>query len=113
MERERLSQSDNPRRRLPGRPARRRGFTLLEILTVIGIILLQQDAKASGVTATDQEVQQQLAAQGLLWVARNPWGPWSRAAPFALPGCPTGGCYTKDFTGYAKATTERIAEVAS
>lgn len=40
MERERLSQSDNPRRRLPGRPARRRGFTLLEILTVIGIILL-------------------------------------------------------------------------
>jgi len=34
------------------------------------------------------------AAQGLLWVARNPWGPWSRAAPFPLPQCPRGGCYT-------------------
>jgi hypothetical protein len=34
------------------------------------------------------------STEGLLWVAHNPWGPWSRAAPFALPGCPTGGCYT-------------------
>jgi hypothetical protein len=34
------------------------------------------------------------STEGLLWVARQPWGPWSRAAPFALPGCPSGGCYT-------------------
>jgi hypothetical protein len=32
--------------------------------------------------------------EGLLWVARQPWGPWSRAAPFRLPECPSGGCYT-------------------
>jgi hypothetical protein len=32
--------------------------------------------------------------RGLLWVARHPWGPWSRAAPFALPDCPSEGCYT-------------------
>jgi hypothetical protein len=31
---------------------------------------------------------------GLLWVARDPWGPWSRAAPFPLPQCPDRGCYT-------------------
>jgi hypothetical protein len=35
-----------------------------------------------------------LSAEGLLWVARHPWGPWSRAASFALPDCPAGGCYT-------------------
>ena len=34
------------------------------------------------------------STQGLLWVARQPWGPWSRAAPFRLPDCPSGGCYT-------------------
>ena len=34
------------------------------------------------------------STEGLLWVARHPWGPWSRAAPFPLPGCPSGGCYT-------------------
>jgi hypothetical protein len=34
------------------------------------------------------------STEGLLWVARQPWGPWSKAAPFALPECPTGGCYT-------------------
>ncbi len=32
--------------------------------------------------------------EGRLWVARHPWGPWSRAAPFALPDCPSTGCYT-------------------
>jgi hypothetical protein len=32
--------------------------------------------------------------EGLLWVARRPWGPWSRAAPFPLPECPKDGCYT-------------------
>lgn len=39
------------------------GFYRQVLDEVIGIILLQQDAKASGVTATDQEVQQQLAAR--------------------------------------------------
>lgn len=34
------------------------------------------------------------STKGLLWVARQPWGPWSKAAPFALPDCPSGGCYT-------------------
>jgi hypothetical protein len=34
------------------------------------------------------------ATRGLLWVARNPWGPWSRAADFPLPQCPAAGCYT-------------------
>lgn len=32
--------------------------------------------------------------EGRLWVARNPWGPWSRAARFPLPECPAQGCYT-------------------
>jgi peptidyl-prolyl cis-trans isomerase C len=40
-----------------------KGFYRQVLDEVIGIVLLQQDAKASGVTATDQEVQQQLAAQ--------------------------------------------------
>lgn len=39
------------------------GFYRQVLDEVIGIVLLQQDAKASGVTATDQEVQQQLAAR--------------------------------------------------
>ena len=34
------------------------------------------------------------STQGLLWVARHPWGPWSPAAPFDLPDCPRDGCYT-------------------
>ena len=34
------------------------------------------------------------STKGLIWVARHPWGPWSRAASFALPGCPSSGCYT-------------------
>jgi hypothetical protein len=34
------------------------------------------------------------ASEGLIWVARRPWGPWSRAAGFALPGCGEQGCYT-------------------
>ena len=40
-----------------------KGFYRQVLDEVIGIVLLQQDAKASGVTATDQEVQQQVAAQ--------------------------------------------------
>ena len=39
------------------------GFYRQVLDEVIGIVLLQQDAKASGVTATDQEIQQQLAAR--------------------------------------------------
>ncbi len=31
---------------------------------------------------------------GRLWVARQPQGPWSRAAAFGLPQCPSAGCYT-------------------
>jgi hypothetical protein len=34
------------------------------------------------------------SSRGLLWVARDPWGPWSRAAGFPLPQCPSAGCYT-------------------
>jgi hypothetical protein len=34
------------------------------------------------------------ASTGLIWVARRPWGPWSPAARFALPGCGEQGCYT-------------------
>jgi hypothetical protein len=30
---------------------------------------------------------------GQLWVAAQPWGPWSRAAPFIFPRCPPPGCY--------------------
>jgi peptidyl-prolyl cis-trans isomerase C len=37
------------------------GFYRQVLDEIVGIVLLQQDAKASGVTATDQEVQQQLA----------------------------------------------------
>jgi peptidyl-prolyl cis-trans isomerase C len=36
------------------------GFYRQVLDEIVGIVLLQQDAKASGVTATDQEVQQQL-----------------------------------------------------
>jgi peptidyl-prolyl cis-trans isomerase C len=39
------------------------GFYRQVLDEVIGIVLLQQDAKASGVTATDQEVQQQIASR--------------------------------------------------
>lgn len=47
-----------------GRPAKPTvGFYRQVLDEVIGIVLLQQDAKASGVTATDQEVQQQIAAR--------------------------------------------------
>jgi hypothetical protein len=31
---------------------------------------------------------------GRLWVARQPWGPWSTAATYDLPQCPEKGCYT-------------------
>ncbi len=34
------------------------------------------------------------ATQARIWVARDPWGPWSRAAAFPLPSCPKDGCYT-------------------
>jgi hypothetical protein len=34
------------------------------------------------------------SGRGLLWVARDPWGPWSRSASFPMPQCPSGGCYT-------------------
>lgn len=45
-----------------GRPVNpTKGFYRQVLDEVIGLVLLQQDAKASGVTATDQEVQQQLA----------------------------------------------------
>ena len=37
------------------------GFYRQVLDEVIGIVLLQQDAKAAGMTATDQEIQQQLA----------------------------------------------------
>jgi hypothetical protein len=30
---------------------------------------------------------------GHLWVAPNPWGPWSAAASFFFPRCPMPGCY--------------------
>jgi hypothetical protein len=30
---------------------------------------------------------------GLLWVSKNPFGPWSQAAQFVFPLCPAAGCY--------------------
>jgi hypothetical protein len=30
---------------------------------------------------------------GLLWVSKNPFGPWSPAAQFYFPMCPVAGCY--------------------
>jgi hypothetical protein len=30
---------------------------------------------------------------GLLWVAENPWGPWSVPATLGFPRCPEAGCY--------------------
>lgn len=39
------------------------GFYRQVLDEVIGLVLLQKDAKASGVTATDQEVQQQISAR--------------------------------------------------
>ncbi len=30
---------------------------------------------------------------GLLWVSKNPFGPWSAAAQFYFPYCPVAGCY--------------------
>jgi hypothetical protein len=35
------------------------------------------------------------ASTGRIWVASRPWGPWSKAATFDLPGCTRrDGCYT-------------------
>jgi hypothetical protein len=34
-----------------------------------------------------------VATVGLIWVAPNPWGPWSAAASFPFARCPDPGCY--------------------
>jgi hypothetical protein len=47
---------------------------------------------SGGYAMADTEVGS-VASSGRLWVAPNPWGPWSRAAEFDFPRCPEDGCY--------------------
>jgi hypothetical protein len=51
------------------------------------------------------------ASTGLLWVAPRPWGPWSAAARFKLPGCTSeDGCYTLNVhAGASSRTTVRVS----
>ena len=48
--------------------------------------------RSGGYAMADTEVGA-VATSGQLWVAANPWGPWSPAAVFAFPRCPAPGCY--------------------
>ena len=47
---------------------------------------------SGGYAMADTEVGV-VATSGRLWVAPNPWGPWSPAATFDFPRCPKPGCY--------------------
>jgi len=47
---------------------------------------------SGGYAMADTEVGS-AAAEGRLWVAPKPWGPWSPAAKFDFPRCPRAGCY--------------------
>jgi hypothetical protein len=51
------------------------------------------------------------SSTGLIWVAPRPWGPWSRAARFPLPGCTSEhGCYTLNVhPGLSSAGTVRVS----
>ena len=48
--------------------------------------------RSGGYAMADTEVGV-VATSGQIWVAANPWGPWSPAASFAFPRCPAPGCY--------------------
>jgi len=50
------------------------------------------DSKVFATVDTSGGIQ---SSTGLIWVAPRPWGPWSKAAKFPLPGCTSAdGCYT-------------------
>lgn len=48
--------------------------------------------RSGGYAMADTEVGV-VSPTGLIWVAPNPWGPWSPAAEFDFPRCPAPGCY--------------------
>jgi hypothetical protein len=48
--------------------------------------------RSGGYAMADTEIGV-VATSGLIWVAPNPWGPWSQAAGFDFPRCPAPGCY--------------------
>jgi hypothetical protein len=68
-----------PMRYAEGRPGRNPSTVYLPDQGVYGAV----DTAAGAVSRT-----------ALLWVAPNPWGPWSKPARFTMPGCPATGCYT-------------------
>jgi hypothetical protein len=51
------------------------------------------------------------SSTGLIWVAPRPWGPWSKAARFPLPGCTSAdGCYTLNLhPGESTARSVRVS----
>ena len=66
---------------------------------------------AAGVFATVDTSGGIPSRTGLIWVAPRPWGPWSEAARFPLPGCtPADGCYTLNV--HPGASTERSVRVS-
>ena len=51
-----------------------------------------------------------VAPHGLLWVAPNPWGPWSVPAAVGLTRCSSGGCYGLNVqAGQSTSRTIRIS----
>jgi len=51
-----------------------------------------------------------VAPSGLLWVAPNPWGPWSVPAAVGLTRCSSGGCYGLNVqAGQSTSRTIRIS----
>jgi hypothetical protein len=65
----------------------------------------------SGVYATVDTSGGIQSSTGLIWVARQPWGPWSRVAKFPLPACTSeDGCYTLNLhPGMSDADTLRVS----
>ena len=48
-----------------------------------------------------------MSPTGLLWVSKNPWGPWPTPKAFTMPGCGAAGCYTLNLHP-AESSTARV-----
>jgi hypothetical protein len=77
------------------RPGRNPSTVFLPDQGVYGVV----DTAAGAVSTT-----------ALLWVAPNPWGPWSKPARFTMPDCPASGCYTLNLhTGQSPPGAVRVS----
>jgi hypothetical protein len=77
-----------------GRPGRNPSTVFLPDQGVYGVV----DTAAGAVSTT-----------ALLWVAPDPWGPWSKPARFTMPDCPA-GCYTLNLhTGQSPPGAVRVS----